>query len=253
MSIPPTGRVHVTAPNDQGLSSRRATSHGDSFSVQPSPLPTSGDSAEQVIHAVLNTYELLESIIAFSDPAGIAGLKGVARAWFQLIQKSKRIKRARCQVPFDDDRYVWRGQREHIPLYHPSTLFSIHPALRVENGKYPYSKYTTCRLGTLRYNYNFYIHLHYHSQNSEYATNPPCKAMGLELTDYGNRECTVYVPTGIRVRDLVDAGTALLRTYTTYIHEDGATDVDLSHVVARLDVFTNRKGASRSGVLGNLV
>lgn len=74
--------------------------------------------------ATLDTYELLEKIIAQLPPEDITKAQHVSKTWQKLIQGSKKIKEAHLLKPKSRALGCWE-----IPVYSNETQLRLHPAL----------------------------------------------------------------------------------------------------------------------------
>lgn len=162
--------------------------------------------------AALGVNELLEAILLALPGPDITRLMTVCKTWHKVIDESSRLRHVRILQPLPP---TSTAQQTTTPptIWTPTYLILAHMRLNPVFG-------TACdyfddsgaddppttrlfiypanlpRLKTARH---------------EFATRPPCTTLLLET--YGRaRPCTVYVPRGIRIGDLLDGARMLCRS-----------------------------------------
>ncbi len=186
--------------------------------------------------AALGTYELLEHILTFLPPRSIETAKRVCKAWKHIIKSSKRVQKAAVLLPMVPSNKFLRFQRERLPgnaslpRYDAprATSIRLHPDLaasRDESGAArrfsmtEICKQTSSWFGLPPFHRRETLPVKqirkFQSAQDCFATHPPCGVIGMQLRESLMpkewTECVVYVPEGVRIRDLVAVARALLR------------------------------------------
>ncbi|KAK5126587.1 hypothetical protein LTR85_009521 [Meristemomyces frigidus] len=186
--------------------------------------------------AVFETYELLESIIAYLPPRRIRMAGNVGRSWHQIVKRSACIRKARCIAPkspsplshfvslddYDED----DPNNIDIPLYDRSFAMALHPLLRFREDL------ATQHAGWFDLEQRFVAFEipstlgEQEDGSAEYVTKPPCymvflKMMNAENDDDGEAfcygiECVVRVKEGVRLSDIVKVANAMLEIGRRY-------------------------------------
>lgn len=138
----------------------------------------------------LETYELLENILANLDPLTIQTAKRVSKSWQALILRSKTIQYAMVlrstlcppnQVVFSHS----------TPYYDFDIPIKLHPALSTKSEQIGDMAF---QVGSLE-----------SRKLTSHLTYPPTAAIGLFISGYlHNVYCIVYSPQGVRFQDVRD-------------------------------------------------
>lgn len=163
-------------------------------------------------NAVLDTYELLEHIITYLHPFDIARCLRVTKAWYTVVKRSARIRRARVLAPIQKFSHV-------TPTYNYASGVRFHSSLEEPNTNMRY-----CCSFSLDFDYQKIriekIKKFIHEQEllavkRHFATRPPCEALNIRFDQF---DTTVYVKGGVRIGDILDVALALMRQKH---HRDG--------------------------------
>ncbi|KAK3719558.1 hypothetical protein LTR37_004416 [Vermiconidia calcicola] len=156
--------------------------------------------------AALGTYELLEKIIVNVPPQKIQNAKTVSKAWCTVIKDSKNISRAGVLRPIKHKskyaEYVQARSFYGNPVYGNEVKINLHPGL-----------WTNAKMGGGNFSAKCSLHpgtWHETAKRAEdFATMPPCCAIGVCAGFKESVRCIVYVKDGVRLRDLLEVSTAL--------------------------------------------
>ena len=164
--------------------------------------------------AVFGTYELLESILVLVPAHLIHQLKCVSKTWSQVITSSARVRKARCLSPAE---WIKNHHVHGRPLYKPKWSVRIHPhframCLRSGNGHSLYAYW---------YYYFRVPEKEYKSLErwgADYATIPPIQAVEITVEENTiDSSRIMFVKEGVKVRDILEAGKALVTTHEKYV------------------------------------
>jgi len=187
------------------------------------------------VAAVLETYELLESVLVMLPSRSIGKAVRVRRSWRQLVERSIRAKQTRCLTPLLDDDQNVDLLMEIFPTrttYNPKCVVSVNDLLRNApdvvrwhinaNGHtdgHPYdededddhdiqarTKHILMVPTTIE---------ECQGREDEYATEPPCSVIGIKA--FGPQaSCMVRCIYGVRVRDLIEVANSIISSHLLY-------------------------------------
>ena len=177
---------------------------------------------EKAAYAVFGTYELLEGILIYLSPKGIAKAMRVSKNWHAVISRSPSLHDARILVPLDrtSPGDYPRKLDMAIPLYHAKLNIQDR-----QDGIVGYDRGPLYREESEPgwfYKNIFDINIGEHDVaerthiEDSYVTTPPCQALSLRLLNFRNY-CTVYNKECVRVRDVQNAGRGLWNTAECYL------------------------------------
>lgn len=151
----------------------------------------------------LGVYELLETILLSLSPTDLTRSMRVSTTWKQMIEQSQRLQRARVVSPSPtaftaDQTRKWLCQG--IPNYPISVALELNPYLTSKTSARDTQIW-------LRKKHIHTLRKHKH----EFATYPRCERMQLE-TCMARTVCTIYVKSGIRIKDLLEVSATLWKT-----------------------------------------
>lgn len=166
--------------------------------------------------AALDTYELLESIIALLTPKNITQAQRVSKTWEQLIRRSKKITKARVQHPLPEDAVSVAGDPLTVYLtYHSPMRMSFHPTFK------SYS-YQPTHIPTWGWEYpiTLMVPVRVAEDPDEAAesmlTDPPITKALLYYSEYAHSMAELYAPSGITVKDVIKAARSVINTEYRY-------------------------------------
>ena len=152
-------------------------------------------------HAALRTYELLEAILLSLPPTDITRVMRVCKTWHKITLESSRLREARVlrHLPFSRTEQSSGYESDAwIPSYPATAGMRLNPIFASgcdysESGDIRITRMFIFPANVPRLRF----------RQEEYATFPPCTTVTLE-TCGDARSCTVYIRTGIRIKDLLE-------------------------------------------------
>lgn len=170
---------------------------------------------------VLETYELLENILASLDPQAVPVADQVCKTWHTLVRRSRRIRMARCIQP----KYFYgkiipekHGPALYGPLYEYSQRFRVN---KLVVGRWvPDDPTKWIRIPRELLN-NPAV------PSEQYISDPPITTMNVHVREgyrqshipllyHGGVKCTLRKEQGIMIGDLVEVAVALRASERRY-------------------------------------
>lgn len=177
--------------------------------------------------AVLKTYELLEAILSHLDLSSLTRSMRVCQTWNNLITRSTTLNNIRILVPVEklnhchpsfhhaDTRPQEVETLGQIPLYDTQNSMALkyHKDIFWPSGQAYQTHASRTYLGSyLKFSPSAVEHdSRFPGAGDKFATVPPCQAIALRILRE-DTYCVVYVPSGVRVKDLRQAVEGMLET-----------------------------------------
>ncbi|KAK3719507.1 hypothetical protein LTR37_004365 [Vermiconidia calcicola] len=164
------------------------------------------------VEAVFGTYELLETIFAQLSSRDIRTARTTSKTWFKTIERSKRIHDATFLMPINFKskyaQYILGKAVGGTPTYKAGSDIELHSCLRQKGDTYIKGFVSTTFGISIFDGHNLAP-----KRASNYATEPPCQAIGIEVGSNkdGAIQCVVYVKDGVTVDHLLQVATNLTR------------------------------------------